>query len=171
MSRKAVWFGTLVMGTALSGCAVAAHAPTFAAAKAAPPEEGMALVYIFRDRAQPTAWSATVYFDESKVATLKEDGFTWAYLAPGEHRVRAEWPWLSGQDDSSITLNVVPGETYYLELLGIARVTGVTWPVTHFQMGSGFIVLDPRIGEEAISRCCRFQPPAASRYPTGPSAR
>ena len=127
----------------------------------------MALVYVFRDRAEPTAWGATVYFDDSKVATLRENGFTWAYLAPGQHRVSAKWFWLSGQEDSSITLNVAAGETYHLELLGISRGS-MGGGFIYTQMGSGFNRADPRMADERIAACCRFQQPAAPRYPAAP---
>lgn len=167
MSRTPAWFGTLFLMMVLSGCAASRQAPSFADTKVAPPREGTALVYVFRDRAEPTAWGATVHLGESKLATLKEDGFTWAYLAPGEHRVTLKWPLLSGQRESSFTLNVVANETYYLELVGVSRLVSGP-PSWSYQTGSGFAVRDARAGGEAISRCCRFQPPTASQYPPAP---
>lgn len=165
MVRNAVCIGALLISTALGGCAVAANAPSFSAATAPAPEPGMALVYIFRDRAEPTMWPATVYFGEDAVTTLRENGFTWAYLAPGQHSISAKWNALSGQENSAITLNVVAGETYHLELLGMSRVAGGIGRIMYLQMGSGLNRLDPQLAVERMSLCCRFQPPAARAYP------
>jgi hypothetical protein len=168
MMRSALLAGCLALQLALGGCVVAASAPSFADAVAPAPEEGMALVYVFRDRAEPTAWGATIFFDDDKVTTLKEDGFTWAYLAPGEHRIRAEWFWLSSQEDSFITLDVAAGQTYHLELLGVVNVTGMAGNMMYMEIGSGMNLLDARTAVERMTRCCRFQQPAAPRYPVSP---
>lgn len=168
MMRSAFLAGSLALYLALGGCVVAANAPSFAEAAAPAPEEGMALVYVFRDRAEPTAWGATIFFDDDRVAMLKEDGFTWAYMAPGTHRIRAEWHWLSGQEDSFITLNVAPGRTYHLELLGVVNVTGMVGNTMYMEIGSGMNLLEPRLAVERMSSCCRFQRPAAPRYPVDP---
>jgi hypothetical protein len=60
----------------LEGCATLASGPVFSEAKAPPPAPEKALVYVFRERAEPVAWWTTVYFDRSVVATLRNKGFT-----------------------------------------------------------------------------------------------
>jgi hypothetical protein len=147
----------------LGGCATLANGPVFSEAKAAPPESGKALVYVFRERAEPVAWGTTIYFDRSVVANLRNKGFTWAYLDPGEYRIRAAWPLLAAQSSATFRLTARAGETYYLELQGISEISG-TW-VT---VGSGLIPRDPRVAEWRISSCCRFEPPAESHYSPQP---
>jgi hypothetical protein len=153
----------LVLASFLAGCV--AHGPAFSDAKPAPPAPGFALVYVFREHAEPTAFGATVFFDESRVATLNQKGFTWAYLAPGEHRIRTRWPLLATQRSTSVTLNVVAGETYVLDLRAIMRVEG-----PDLVFGSGMGRLDPQSGVARISRCCRFQRPERTHYPAAARA-
>jgi predicted small lipoprotein YifL len=145
MLSAAVWLG---------GCA--AKGPTYFEARAQAHAENTATVYVFRKYAEPTAWGATVFYADKEIATLNQGGFTWAYLAPGKQTIRAVWPGLSSQKDSSIELNVAAGKTYYVELLGVAR--GFASPtMTSFRVGSGLIEVSPSSAEETLAQCCRFQ--------------
>lgn len=156
----------------LEGCATLASGPVFSEAKAPPPRAEKALVYVFRERAEPVAWGTTVYVDRAVVTSLRNKGFTWAYLDPGEYRIRTVWNLLSGQSNAAFQLTARAGETYYLEVKGISQVSGATvaggTAVPTFTTGSGLILQDPKMAEERISACCRFEPPAASHYSPRP---
>lgn len=153
-----------------SGCATVAQGPSFSEAPAPTPDPGKAVVYVFRKYAEPTAWGATIYFDKHEVATLNQSGFTWAYLVPGKHTVRGVWAGMSGQKDSSISLDVKSGQSYFIELTGSSRLTGSkagTTPgsvIMYFRMGSGLNEVNPAAGRSILTQCCKFQQPLSSQY-------
>lgn len=155
-------FSLVVGAVALfaGGCATMAKGPSFAEAKART-KPGHAIVYVFRKYAEPTAWGATIHVDDREGATLNQEGFTWAHVTPGKHRIRAVWPVLSSQKDSFIELaDAKPGKTYFFELTGISRMDGATFVGTgmaySFKLGSGFRQLPPEVAEPVVSEC-RFQ--------------
>jgi hypothetical protein len=154
----------------LSGCATVAEGPAFSDARAVTPMAGRATVYVFRKYAEPTAWGATVHFDDQEVATLNQGGFTWAYLTPGKRRVRAVWAGMSGQRDSEIGLDVKAGNTYYVELTGISKMTGsgpgaLPGTITiYYRIGSGMSEVNPAVAELVLSQCCKFQKPRSTEY-------
>jgi hypothetical protein len=117
-----------------------------------------ALVYVYRDYAEPLVWSATVVLGNREVASLSQRTFTWFFANPGINVVRANWPALSGQIPSTIELEMKPGSTYYLELTGVSRVAGVTPSGTGiaytFRMGSGMNERPPELAESTILTCC-----------------
>lgn len=149
---------------ALEGCASVAQGPAFSQARAQTQPADKAVVYVFRKYAEPTAWGATVHFGKSEVATLNQGGFTWAYVSPGRLTVRAVWAGLSGQKDSNVEISVQPGKTYYLELLGVSRVTGYIAGMIYTTMGSGLNELSGAAAEPTIAQCCKFQKPASINY-------
>ena len=157
MQIRKLIFVSVVVGcvVSLSGCATMAEGPSFSEARATTPMAGKATVYVFRKFAQPTLWGATIHFDNQEVATLNERGFTWAYLSPGNHTIRAVWAGLSGQQDSHINLDVKAENTYYMELWGISQF---------YAMGSGLHEVKPEVAESVVSQCCKFQKPRSLEY-------
>ena len=163
----------------LGGCATVLDGPSYVEAQPKFVKDGKALVYVFRQYAEPTAWGATVHFDDKKVATLHQGGFTWAHLSPGTHSVKAVWPGLSAQRDSHIDLDVKAGNTYYVELTGTSRFddanpgasyplrTGsglIIVPILSVKVGSGLSEVRPEVAEPIVSRCCKFQKPVSTEY-------
>ena len=154
----------------LSGCATVAEGPAFSQARALRPMAGKATVYVFRKYAEPTAWGATIQFDNQEVATLNQGGFTWAYLTPGKRTVRAVWAGMSGQRDSFVELDVNAEKIYFVELTGTSRFAGTgtgSLPGTYnmyFRVGSGMSEVNPAVAEPIVSQCCKFQKPRAPEY-------
>jgi hypothetical protein len=155
---------TLAATVMLFGCATVPDGPMYPASSATSQPSDKSVVYVYRRYAEPTAWGATIKLAEREVATLGQGTFTWAYVTPGKQVVRATWPGLSGQKDSTIEAELVGGKTYYFELVGISRVTGAAGSLLFVRMGSGLNEVAPSAAETALSQCCRFQKPSNQDY-------
>jgi hypothetical protein len=163
--RNAIRLVSLAMAIlALVGCATVAQGPSYSESKAVEAKPGHAVLYVFREYAEPTAWGAKIQIDGKEVSTLNQGGFTWVYTAPGYREIKAVWNPLSGQHDSFVSLNVAEGETYYVELTGISRLSGVSGGSMYFSVGSGLNGVRPDMAEARVRRCCRFQRPLLETY-------
>ena len=147
---------------ALTGCATgAAGSQKFQPDHVAAAPADRALVYVYRQNAQPTMWSATVSADGHDIAALAQGTYTQIAVAEGTRHFIAHWASLSGQKDSSIDLDVKPGQTYFIELTGQSLMTGVSTNtmgvVMHTKVGSGMV----QHGSEAkdvMATCCSLVP-------------
>lgn len=146
------------------GCATAPDGPNYAASRAASQPTDKATVYVFRRYAEPTAWEATVQLSGREVTTLGQETFTWVFAQPGKHTIRAVWPALSGQRDSTIEAELQAGKTYYFELVGTSRVAGAVGSAMLFRMGSGLNEVAASTAEATLAGCCRFQKPATQNF-------
>jgi hypothetical protein len=155
---------TLVALFTLAGCATAPDGPAYPASRATLQPSDKSTVYVYREHAEPTAWGATIKLADREIVTLGQGAFTWAYLPPGKHLIRAVWPALSGQQDSTIEAELQSGKTYYFELTGISRVTGAAGTILFLRMGSGLNEVTPSVAEAKLSQCCRFQKPTVLDY-------
>lgn len=157
-------FLVTVMAFGAVGCATAPDGPTYSASRATNQPGDNATIYVYRRYAEPTAWGATVQLSGKEVATLGQETFTWVFVQPGKHTIRAVWPALSGQRDSTIDAELDAGKTYYFELVGTARVTGAAGTVMFFRMGSGLNEVAAASAESTLAQCCRFQKPATQSF-------
>jgi hypothetical protein len=152
----------LICALVFAGCATVAEGPSGSEARIAEPNEGQALVYVFRSHAEPLAWGASVFINDRKVATLRQRTFTSVYVTPGPQTVKAKWPMLSGQLDAVLTFDAVERQTYYVELVGITRLKDLSlkdpthWVMT-FAVGSGLVGWRAEAAKPQIDRCCRYQ--------------
>ena len=147
-----------------AGCATAPDGPPYSASRATFQPSDKATVYVFRRYAEPTAWGATVQVSGHEVATLGQATFTWAFVQPGKQTIRAVWPALSGQHDSTIDSVLLAGRTYYFELVGISQVSGAVGSAVTFRMGSGLNEIAPNAAEAILAQCCRFQKPVTPNF-------
>lgn len=148
----------------LTGCATVAEGPKYSTSKAQQDIKGYAILYVFREYAEPTAWGATIKIDGKEVSTLNQGGFTWVYVKPGKRSITAAWAVLSGQKDSSIDLEIEADKKYYVDLTGISRVSGVSGGTIYFQMGSGLNNVRPNVADIRLSKCCKLQKPKDLKY-------
>jgi hypothetical protein len=150
-----------------AGCALNAAGPGFEESKPAGTPADRALVFVYRFHAEPTAMPASVSVDGVEVADLYQSGYTWFYATPGTRRIKASWGLLSGQSPARITIDLQPGQTYYLELVGVSRLTGATGDSAYgeyvFQAGSGLNALYREAAEPMLT-ACHFQRPRATSY-------
>lgn len=146
------------------GCATVAKGPSFSESKAVNSKPGFATLYVFREYAEPTAWGAEVQVDSKPVTTLNEKGFTWIYVKPGTKNIKAVWPGISAQKDSSISIDAVEGKTHFVELTGISKPMA-GYPMILFKMGSGLNLIKPESAVKRLEACCKFQKPASTGAP------
>lgn len=153
---------TLVFFPLLVGCATVAKGPAYSEARAGSAKSGYSTLYVFREYAEPTAWGANIQVDAKPVSTLNQNGFTWVFVKPGKKEIKAVWAGMSGQKDSYISIDVVEGKTYYVELTGISQVAGAAYPIMIFKMGSGLNQIKPESAVKRLEKCCKFQKPVAT---------
>jgi hypothetical protein len=153
--RARVLFAAAFLATS---CAMNAVGPSYAEAKPTDVRDDVALVYVVRQYAEPTAMPAMILVGDATVGDLNQKGFTWFYAKPGHREIRAQWGLMSGQAPSRISLDLEAGKTYYLELLGVSQASG-----DYLYLGSGLVGLRE---ERAVAKlqACMFQRPRASVY-------
>ena len=144
------------------GCATVAKGPSYLESKAIKSKPGFAVLYIFREYAEPTAWGANIQVDTKPITTLNQGGFTWAYVKPGKKEIKAVWSGMSGQKDSFISINIKESRTYYVELTGISQVIGASSSAVYFKMGSGLNEVKPGFAVKKLEVCCKFQKPTVT---------
>ncbi len=153
--------GLVVMTT---GCATVARGPAYSESKAVAIKADEALVFIFRENAQPENWWATIHIDNKEVCALNQGRYTWVYVKPGKKGIKALWSGMSGQRDSYILLDMSAGKTYYLDLTGILQPAGATLMHRHYRVGSSLGVVTPEAAEARLAKCCTFQKPLGTDY-------
>jgi hypothetical protein len=152
----------------LAACAAPKDAPTFSTAPVATPRDGMAVLYIYREYAEPTAWKPTIYIDGTEVVSLPQQGFSWIYLSPGKHTVVSKWPFLAGAPKLEFTEEYKSEMRYFYEITGTSRMIsrpkdapdmpGTMYFRTTAQMKS----YQESEAIDQLRRCCRFIPPATT---------
>lgn len=100
----------------LLGCATTSDAPSYATAPVPEPNPDRAILYIYRVSAAPLALSAYLDIDDRRAVSLANQGFTWVYLAPGDHRFAFGWPVFSGTPTVRFVRNMEAGKTYAFEM-------------------------------------------------------
>ncbi len=145
------------------GCAMSAVGPSYQEAKPSAVRQDAALVFVVRDYAEPTAIGADLTVDKAPVVQLYQKGFTWFYLKPGNHQLKAGWG-LTGQRSSTIDLEAEAGQTYYVELVGVSRMVGTTGAggfITRLGSGLNGVAEEYALKKLAV---CKFQRPKAEEY-------
>jgi len=100
----------------LAGCA---SGPAFVEAPA--PDNGKALIYVYREpNFAAAARNAAFYVDGRKVFDLMAGGYSYVYVTPGRHAISQKWPYWpfdmgSIRDAVGITMDVKAGETRYAQ--------------------------------------------------------
>ena len=149
---------SLIVMLSLSACATVASGPSYAEIETVQAKEGYAILYVFREYAEPTAWGSKILVDSEPVATLNQKGFTQTYIKPGTREIWAKWGSTTGQQDSKISLKAETGKIYYIELTGISQLANtravgldIVWDVI---TGSGLGLVNPTDAEKRLQACC-----------------
>jgi hypothetical protein len=114
-------------------------------------------LFIYRAYAQPTAWGTSVKVDGKSIISLPNRSYTAISVPPGSHIIKLSWPFLSGQSNSSMTLDVKAAERYYVEVTGISQYAGGGPGAMYFNMGSGIAQAKPEHALELLKTCCKFK--------------
>lgn len=147
-----------VILASLAGCATGGSGQKFSVERTVEAPADRALVYVYRKNAQPTMWSATVIADGREVASLSQGDYMIVTVPEGARHFGAHWAALSGQKDSSLDLDVKAGKTYFVELVGLSQMTGVSSDSLgvklHYRIGSGMLEHGPEAKDE-MALCCK----------------
>lgn len=76
----------------------------------AEPEEGMALVYVFRPATMGAAVKTWAFVDEELLGVCRAKGYFFAQVPPGRHIF-----WGKAENTSAVELEVEAGRTYYFK--------------------------------------------------------
>ena len=78
----------LIFITFIAGCAISQTAPTLSQAPKPIVSSDKAVLFIFRDRAEPLAWVAYLEIEITKVASIRQNSYTWLYVTPGKKNIK-----------------------------------------------------------------------------------
>lgn len=162
MSKKLKLVISILLVGILSGCATVAKGPAFTGLEEVKPRQGLAIVYIYREYAEPTAWGSTIHIDSQRVATLNQGGYTWIYAKPGTRKLSGKWPALSGQDDSELSIDLAANTTYFVNVTGVSQLSS-SMP-GFITMGSGLNLVDPQESVNRLKICCKLQTAESTTY-------
>lgn len=59
------------------------------------PNEEKAVLVVYRTYLPPTMYKNKIHIDGEHLVSLPNKSFTWMYLEPGEHELKANWPAVS----------------------------------------------------------------------------
>jgi len=133
----------------LAGCA---SGPIFS--EAPPPENGKALVYIYREPNFAGAGEGAAFFiDEQRVVELMAGGYSFVYLAPGHYEVEQRWTIFSyasrAEQSVSTQLDVKAGDVRYVRFR-----TGLGGPSCYNCVSVAWKIeqVPPSVGRSEIAR-------------------
>jgi hypothetical protein len=134
---------------AMVGCATSKTAPSFTTAPTPVEKSEKAVLYIFRRYAEPVAVPAYFEIDKVEATTLKQQGFTWVYVTPGEHNFKFGWPFWAGMPSVGFKQTLEAGKSYAFEMLGTVGNPYVT---------SEIAPIDIEDAKDRMKNCCRYVP-------------
>ena len=138
MYRKIILFAFVIFTLGLTGCATLG--PVYQKVEKIPDNSGVIHVY------RPSAFAGggirpTLYTNKGKtsLATIHPGGYFTYFAKPGEVDLSA-----ATETESSITLDIKPGQVYYVKLtIGIGLLVG----------RPHLTIISPEIAEKEISEC------------------
>jgi hypothetical protein len=115
----------------LSGCI--ASGPLYQ--DAPPPVAGKALIYVYRVRGLAFGLRQTwFYVDDVEVGELDGQGYTWAYVPAGVHRLKQEWPIdVTFGRTTDLVVNWEAGKTYYYRLETGIGYRKIIWKIARIR--------------------------------------
>ena len=129
----------------------------------------MAVLYVYREYAEPTAWSPTISVDGKEIVSLPQQGFSWIYLTPGKHTLASKWSFLSSAPPIEFSADYAAGTRYFFEITGTSRLVG-TGPspaggvALRFRTTAQVKSPQEREAIQQLEKCCRYIPPAIEEF-------
>ena len=142
-----------LLASVLTGCATSKTASSFTDAPTPEIRADKALLYIYREYAEPTAFASYLTIDTVKAATLNQQGFTWVYVSPGEHDFRFGWPVIAGMPRVDFKTSLDAGKAYAFQMSGSVTLDGTTMHAT-----SAIAPIDIDAARSRMTSCCRYVP-------------
>jgi hypothetical protein len=115
--KKIVLFAISLLMVA---CASVPQGPQFSKVSLPAPDEGKAVLVVYRDYAEPTAVNATIFAGKNELFSLPQKSFAYVMLEQGSYSMRLKWPVLSGTPGWEGEINLNEAKTYYYQLKGSA---------------------------------------------------
>ena len=142
----------IIILAALSGCSTTLlEGPKFKPAN--PPPAGKALVYIYRLNSTPYLLSPDLLINGKKILELANRGYSYVYLKPGDHEIKANWSFASGRKDLQGKIKVEAGKTYFIRTHGHVYYDTITYSSSGYL---GFVPEDRALGE--LNKCLYIKP-------------
>ena len=125
----------------------------------------MAILYVYREYAEPTAWRPTISIDGKEIVSLPQQGFSWVYVSPGKHTLASKWSFMAGAPPVEFSADYVAGTRYFFEITGTARMTGAGVGYAggvemHFETTAQVRSPQEQEAIQQLEKCCRFIRPA-----------
>lgn len=155
---KRILFVLAVM-VSLGGCAVSSTAPSYTEAPKPQTNTGKAILYIYREYAEPTAWSAFLKKDDKELVSLPQKGFSWVYINPGKNKFTFGWPWLAYMPSVDFEREFEPNKVYVFEMKGKSALAGVGGGTMLFKTASALLPVEPDAAVAIMEKCCRYVSP------------
>lgn len=165
----------ILIAAIISGCVTAPkNAATYDQVEIKDPDIGKAILVFYRTNTPPAAYHMRVLVNDSKVAELPNEAFSWVELDLGMHKVKVEWSAWSGIPSKTYDIDLQPGGVNFLELNNATNVPPVLGLVLQGIYG---VEKDEQATEamyevKKIQKCCRYVPSISSNKSDqqGPSA-
>ena len=141
----------------IAGCATSQTAPTLSQSPKPIVSSDKAVLFIFRDHAEPVALVAYLEIENTKVASLRQNGFTWLYVTPGKKNIKYMWPILAGMPIAKFEYEFEAGKTYAFEMTGKSIYMGYG-----FSTATVMKEMDITEAREIIESCCHYVLPVLS---------
>ena len=135
----------LLLVLAVSGCATSKTATSFVAAPLPELSADKAILYIYRDYAQPTAFASYLEVDGIEAASLN--------LSPGEHAFEFGWPFLATMPSVEFKETLEGGKVYAFQMQGSVAVSG-----SMIHARSAIALTDLQAARDQMTACCRYVP-------------
>lgn len=120
-----------------------------------PAKEGHAVMYIYRPRNRLGAWRKVFLTrDGVDVAKVKNGRYTWIYVPQGRQTFKVGWMregrW--NNKNSGLTINFVPGQTYYYWFDNSASYSTYSYPRRYFYFRYRLRPMSPYSAVAAMER-------------------
>jgi hypothetical protein len=114
------------------------------------------VLYVFREYAEPTAFSADFEIDGRSVTSLAQQGFSWVYLNPGKHRITQKWSFLAAMPTLNFEREFEANKTYAFEIKGRVTLTGISAGMMHITSSTVVATVQEELAKRAMEACCRY---------------
>jgi hypothetical protein len=141
----------LLISASLVGCATSQKAPAYVAAPVPEVSSAHAVLYIYREYAEPTAFASWLQIDGHEVASLNQQGFTWVYVTPGNHKMKYGFPVLAGMPTVPFSHSFEAGKVYAFQMIGEINVKGSGYEAVSAVQPSEF-----EAAQKKMQACCRY---------------
>jgi len=154
-----------ILALALTACAtISENAPPYSPAP--PPDQGSAIIYLYRVGAYPKLRTPGVYVDDRKIFDPPEKAYTWTYASEGRHNILIDWMWDTGAPDLKFNIDLKSGEAYYIKISGSFESKWLVF-ATLMKTGSSAKLIPRPEAEKELYECCRYLP-SETTHDSGP---